>query len=809
MMQAKALRDSKRMSKQQQVDISPTEVTSAEVDQVTTLKKDQRSVSDEPTSTPFIPTLTIDGDNNDMNNKKAVTDFYRPTSRRGRADKEEVTSTTNEKKNDNAMATDEQIDDTSKEEKLTAKDKMLQAKALAKSRRMSKKQEEAAVADITSPSAPVDKPSDSLNEKKITSTKKDSNTANNDTEKKLTAKEMMLQAKAISDSKRVTKDTTMTAANHQVTISSGGAASATPVTSANQLLGTSNSTVKSDNKTNMSMVKDTTFKDTADQASSDKDASDEPPTPTKSVVYNPYDKSTWHLKKKKSSTNEKTVSNDQVTAAVDQVAAATSTDKQKGTPTINNVQEHNQVIPNTESKSSDKIESTTATPPVEKPPSSKPVVYNPYDKSTWHLKKQQRKSIDTDKKLMPDVSSKAVESPVTVSDDKVSTKLLESSADEVISVTPQKADDMDQVALTSSVNDNDTTHSSPPKPMVYNPYDMSTWHLKKSKTNNNDKMEESPATVVPKKETLAEEKNAVKDTSSSVVQEVTSSITNNGTANEKIVESPVLEKTPSPSQQKKMTANEKMLQSKALAHSKRLEKLAQEKKRQEAIDEAWLADQSTSSSATNDEHAEVVNTVRTVQKVKAPAKSDASKRSMDQVTSSSSTKEPKKDMSSSNEKIVDSLGKMMSAKEMSMHAKSIAQSKRLAASDQVAPNVSKVDNPRPVSEFKKLFGSGAVSQETVEHIKAEAIKVEKQRQLAQEKTLSSLEKDRHAHTAKKSNVVPEDTLVNTPLVTSSMTKAESSLSTDKNDKAEKRRLAKEKMLQAKALTQSKRLERQH
>jgi len=399
---------------------------------------------------------------------------------------------------------------------------------------------------------------------------------------------------------------------------------------------------------------------------------------------------------------------------------------------------------------------------------------------------------------MPDVSSKAVESPVTVSDDKVSTKLLESSADEVISVTPQKADDVDQVALTSSVNDNDTTHSSPPKPMVYNPYDMSTWHLKKSKANNNDKVDESPATVVAKKEKLVGEKSILdtksKDTSSNVVQEVTSSTTNNGTTEEKIAKPPADTTTPSSSQQKKMTAKEKMLQSKALAHSKRLEKLAQEKKRQEAIDEAWLADQSMSSSATNDEHAGLVTPVYTAQTVKATAKSDTSKRSVDQVTSPSST-EQKKDVSSSNEKIVDSLGKMMSAKEMSMHAKSIAQT------------VSKVDSPRPVSEFKKLFGSGAVSQETVEQIKAEAIKVEKQRQLSQEKTLSSLEKDRHAQTTDKSNDTAGDTLVDTLLVTSSMTKAESSLSTD-NDKAEKRRLAKEKMLQAKALTQSKRLERQ-
>jgi len=208
--------------------------------------------------------------------------------------------------------------------------------------------------------------------------------------------------------------------------------------------------------------------------------------------------------------------------------------RRAGIPTINNVREQDQVVvpsSTTKSKSSD-VESTTATPPVEKPP-PKPVVYNPYDKSTWHLKKQQRKSIDTDKKLMPDVSSKAVESPVTVSDDKVSTKLLESSADEVISVTPQKADDVDQVALTSSVNDNDTTHSSPPKPMVYNPYDMSTWHLKKSKANNNDKVDESPATVVAKKEKLVGEKSILdtksKDTSSNVVQEVTSSTTNNGT----------------------------------------------------------------------------------------------------------------------------------------------------------------------------------------------------------------------------------------------------------------------------------------
>jgi len=806
MMQAKALRDSKRV-KQQQIDTtSPTEVAAAEVDQVSMNLENRRSSSD-ATSTPFIPTLSIDGEwvNNDVNEKKGVADFYRPTSRRmankdtvSVHDDQEVTTSTDEKKNDTSMATDKQID-TQKEKRLA---EMLQAKALAKSRRMSKKQEEAAVADITSPSAPVDKPSDSLNEKKITSIKKDNiPIANNDkAEKNLSAKEMMLQAKAISDSKRLTKkDTAMTDVDCQVT-SSDGTASATTVTSANQQKSASD-TIESD-ETNMSMVKDTTFKDTADQASSDKDASDEPPTPTKSVVYNPYDKSTWHLKKKKSSTNEKTVSNDQVTAAVDQVAAATSTDEQKGIPTINNVREQDQVVvpsSTTKSTSSD-VESTTDTPPLKNP-----AVYNPYDKSTWHLKKQQRKSIDTDKKLMPDVSSKAVESPVTVSDDKVSTKLLESSADEVISVTPQKADDVDQVALTSSVNDNDTTHSSPPKPMIYNPYDMSTWHLKKSKSNNNDKIDESPATVTPKKEELVKEKSMAKDTTS-VVQVTSSTAADNSTDDEKtgwFINTAL----PSSSQQKKMTAKEKMLQSKALAHSKRLEKLAQEKKRQEAIDEAWLADQSTSNRDTTDEHVEVVNTVRTVQKVKAPAKSDTSKRSVDQVTSPSST-EQKKNVSSSNEKIVDSLGKMMSAKEMSMHAKSIAQSKRLAASDQVAPNVSKVDNPRPVSEFKKLFGSGAVSRKTVEHIKAEAIKVEKQRQLAQEKTLSSLEKDRHAQTTDKSNDTAGDTPVDTPLVTSSMTKAESPLSTDKNDKAEKRRLAKEKMLQAKALTQSKRLERQ-
>jgi len=350
MMQAKALRDSKRV-KQQQIDTtSPTEVAAAEVDQVSMNLENRRSSSD-ATSTPFIPTLSIDGEwvNNDVNEKKGVADFYRPTTSRRMANKDtvpidddqEVKTSINNKKEDKDthVESDEQLG-TPEEKKLTAKEKMLQAKALAKSRRMSKKQEEDAAADDTSPLAPVlENASDSLNEKEVivtSSTKKDNiTTANNDTEKKLTAKEMMLQAKAISDSKRVTKDTTMTAANHQVTISSGGAASATPVTSANQLLGTSNSTVKSDNKTNMSMVKDTTFKDTADQASSDKDASDEPPTPTKSVVYNPYDKSTWHLKKKKSSTNEKTVSNDQVTAAVDQVAAATSTDEQKGGYTHN------------------------------------------------------------------------------------------------------------------------------------------------------------------------------------------------------------------------------------------------------------------------------------------------------------------------------------------------------------------------------------------------------------------------------------------------------------------------------------------